>query len=151
MEEVPEFEVGDMIHCIRTTNCYDEGDIYTILSKVSNLENEISYCIKDERSGLIISFVDSSHFVKFKSYEKLPTTSVDKKHNHYFKYCPYEYIDVYRVSRLFEVNDAALDHALKKILCSGERGVKDRVQDIEEAIDTLNRWLELEKEERLVT
>lgn len=149
MKEIPEFEVGDLIHCIRSA-WYDEGDLYTVKEKVYDpmIASHMYFVVDDDRP---MGWVNPKHFVKFKDYEKLPSASSEKKHNHYFKYCPYEYIDVYRVSRLFEVNDAALDHALKKILCSGGRGVKDRVQDIEEAIDTLNRWLELEKEERLVT
>jgi hypothetical protein len=56
-------------------------------------------------------------------------------------------IDVYRVLKLFDVKDPALQHAVKKILCAGDRGTKDKVQDIQEAIASLNRFLEMIKED----
>lgn len=56
-------------------------------------------------------------------------------------------IDVYRVLKLFDVKDPALQHAVKKILCAGDRGTKDKVQDIQEAIASLNRSLEMIKED----
>lgn len=71
-----------------------------------------------------------------------------KKHNHYFKDCPYDKVDVYLVCELFEINDpsGALHHAIKKLLCSGYRGVKDKEQDIREAVDSLNRYLDIQKQ-----
>ena len=56
-------------------------------------------------------------------------------------------IDVYEVHRLFTVEDHALCHASKKILLAGTRtGGKTMEEDIREARDTLNRWLEMERE-----
>ena len=55
-------------------------------------------------------------------------------------------IDVYGVHDLFKINDpsGAIQHASKKLLLSGVRtGGKTMYQDIKEARDTLNRWLEL--------
>lgn len=72
---------------------------------------------------------------------------MERKHNHYFKHCPYDYVDVYRVLDLFEVTDSCLHHAIKKLLVAGGRGVKDVNKDIQEAIDTLTRKLEMGKEE----
>lgn len=57
-------------------------------------------------------------------------------------------IDVYGVCQLFGVSDAsgALQHAIKKLLLSGVRtGGKSSIKDIEEARDTLNRYLEFQK------
>lgn len=57
-------------------------------------------------------------------------------------------IDVYGVCQLFGVSDAsgALHHAIKKLLLSGVRtGGKSARKDIEEARDTLNRYLEIHK------
>lgn len=34
-------------------------------------------------------------------------------------------------------------HAIKKILCAGERGDKSQEQDIKEAIDSFNRRLQM--------
>lgn len=69
------------------------------------------------------------------------------KHSHYKK--PVEglkFVDVYRVLQLFGVTDQALGHAIKKLLVAGGRGVKDIRQDVQEAIDTLERWQEMQTE-----
>ena len=56
-------------------------------------------------------------------------------------------IDVYRVLDLFGVTDHALGHAAKKILLCGVRtGGKNEMQEIIEARDTLNRWIEMQTE-----
>lgn len=69
-----------------------------------------------------------------------------EKYPHYYKYCPYEYIDVYRVLELFGVTDQAIGHAIKKLLVAGNRGQKNFEKDISEAIATLNRKLEMLEE-----
>lgn len=70
-----------------------------------------------------------------------------EKHSHYKKDVSHlEFIDVYRVLDLFEVESHAVGHAVKKLLCSGQRGVKGKAQDIQEAIDSLNRELEIMRE-----
>ena len=73
-----------------------------------------------------------------------------RKHAHYFKPCPYAEVDVYRTLQLFGVTDQALGHAIKKLLVAGGRGGgKDQSKDIQEAIDTLERWKEMREEEAL--
>jgi len=42
--------------------------------------------------------------------------------------------DVYRVLRAFGVTCPALQHAVKKLLMTGQRGSKDQLQDLEEAL-----------------
>ncbi len=56
-------------------------------------------------------------------------------------------LDVYRVLELFEVTHPALQHALKKILVAGGRGAKSDEKDIREAVDSLNRWLQMRAED----
>lgn len=69
---------------------------------------------------------------------------MSKKHSHYYKNVAHlESIDVYRVLQLFGVTDPCLQHAVKKLLCAGVRGVKDQNKDIQEAIDSLQRALEM--------
>jgi hypothetical protein len=71
-----------------------------------------------------------------------------RKHNHYFKNVKYlEDIDVYRVLSLFGVTDQAIGHAIKKLLVAGGRGHKNIHKDIQEAIDTLERWKEMQLED----
>jgi hypothetical protein len=70
-----------------------------------------------------------------------------RKHAHYYKdVSKLNAVDVYMVCKLFGVNDAAISHAVKKLLCSGQRGYKDAKKDIQEAIDTLQRYIEIESE-----
>ena len=71
----------------------------------------------------------------------------NRKHGHYYKdVIKLKAVDVYMVCKLFGVNDAAISHAVKKLLCSGQRGYKDAEKDIREAIDTLQRYIEIESE-----
>jgi hypothetical protein len=52
-------------------------------------------------------------------------------------------IDVYDVLQAFGVTCPALQHAIKKLLCAGLRGGKSAEQDIEEAILSCRRAIEL--------
>lgn len=74
-----------------------------------------------------------------------------RKHSHYFKdVANLQEIDIYRVCMLFGVDDpsGATQHALKKILLPGQRGAgKDRAKDLQEAVDTLTRKLEMLQED----
>ena len=75
----------------------------------------------------------------------------DIKYPHYFKSVSHlETVDVYRVLSLFKVNDPCLQHAIKKLLCAGDRGDKSDIKDITEARDTLNRHLEMLDEDGLL-
>ena len=70
-----------------------------------------------------------------------------QNHDHYFKdVSNLKHIDVYRVIELFDVKDHAIGHAIKKLLCSGERGARDKTQDVQEAISSLLRYLEMQTE-----
>jgi len=71
------------------------------------------------------------------------------KHSHYFKDVRHlDHIDVYRVLELYEVTDQCIGHAVKKLLVSGNRGGgKDMDRDVQEAIDSLERYKEMRREE----
>jgi hypothetical protein len=59
-------------------------------------------------------------------------------------------VDVYDVLRAFNVTDPAIQHAIKKLLCTGIRGHKNSRQDLEEAIQSIERALDVVKvEEKL--
>ena len=55
------------------------------------------------------------------------------------------YVDVYDVLTAFKTTNPANDHAIKKQLATGQRGVKGVIQDLTEARDSLNRAIEIEK------
>lgn len=75
--------------------------------------------------------------------------SVGNKHPHYHKDVRHlETIDVYRVLALFNVTDPCIQHAVKKLLVAGGRGAgKDISCDIQEAVDSLNRFQEMRVED----
>ena len=53
-------------------------------------------------------------------------------------------VDVYDILAAYNVTNPADAHAIKKMLCPGQRGVKDGIQDRQEAIVSLQRAIELE-------
>lgn len=79
--------------------------------------------------------------------------SKSRKHSHYFKdVSGIPEVDVYRVLDLFQVTHPCAQHAIKKLLVPGNRGGgKTSQQDVEEALDTLNRWLEMIREDQAPT
>lgn len=79
----------------------------------------------------------------------VPTLSLRELYPKYFKDVnKLTEVDVYQVHDLFQIQDCsgAIQHASKKLLLSGVRtGGKTKFQDIQEACDTLNRWLQINK------
>ncbi len=53
-------------------------------------------------------------------------------------------VDVYDIIDSFGVTCPALQHAIKKILFAGERGHKDKNQDLNEALQSISRAIQLE-------
>lgn len=72
-----------------------------------------------------------------------PFQSVSKPKNKYNRQCKGVTIDVYDVLKAFEVTDPALQHLIKKALCAGLRGHKNKEQDLIDILDSANRALEL--------
>lgn len=56
------------------------------------------------------------------------------------------FVDVYDILNAFEISNPATAHAIKKLLAPGKRGYKDIMQDLEEAIVSINRAIEIERE-----
>ena len=70
------------------------------------------------------------------------------EYKHYQKSVEHlKWVDVYRVLDLFNVVNPCIQHAIKKLLCAGQRGVKDQKQDVQEAIASLLRYLEMQTED----
>lgn len=66
--------------------------------------------------------------------------------NKYKRKVPTLEIDVYDILKAFNVVNPATQHAVKKLLCAGDRGYKDKVQDLKEALASINRAIELESD-----
>jgi hypothetical protein len=56
-----------------------------------------------------------------------------------------QWVDVYDILSAYGVTNPADAHAIKKMLCPGQRGAKDGIQDRKEAIVSLQRAIELEQ------
>lgn len=63
----------------------------------------------------------------------------------YKKQCKGVEIDVYDVLVAFDVTNPAIQHAVKKLLCPGQRGAKDTLQDLNEALVSIERAIEIEE------
>ena len=66
------------------------------------------------------------------------------KINKYLKQIRSERVDVYDILNAFNVTCPAIQHAIKKLLMPGNRGHKTKRQDLEEALDSINRAIDLE-------
>ena len=62
----------------------------------------------------------------------------------YNRVCKGVTIDVYDVLTAFNVTNPALQHLVKKALCAGLRGHKDKAQDMAEILESAKRAVELE-------
>lgn len=70
------------------------------------------------------------------------------KHSHYFHDVAHlQSVDIYRMLQLLGIADPALQHAFKKVAAAGKRGAKSAAQDVQEAIDSLQRWQQMRKED----
>lgn len=70
-----------------------------------------------------------------------------RRHSHYFiDVSDTNEIDVYDLCARAGIDDpsGATQHALKKVLFPGKRGHKDRVTDLKNVVDTMNRLIEIE-------
>lgn len=55
----------------------------------------------------------------------------------------YQMYDMYKLGKPHEVGDSAIEHAWKKITVAGNRsGGKSKLQDLREAVDSLNRAID---------
>ena len=89
-----------------------------------------------------------SNYTPSPAIDGAPQLVSERKHAHYHKSVAHLFsVDIYRVLELFGVTDQALGHAIKKLLVAGNRGVKDMDKDVQEAIDTLQRWQEMRAED----
>jgi len=68
-----------------------------------------------------------------------------KEENKYKVKCKGADIDVYDVLTAFKVTNPAIQHAIKKLLKGGARGYKNEEQDYNEAVQSINRGIELIK------
>ena len=73
---------------------------------------------------------------------------MSEKHNHYFRDCPYDKIDVYRIIDIFEITDPVAQHILKKCIATGKRGHKDVERDWQDIVDSAQRKIQMLAEDK---
>ena len=65
--------------------------------------------------------------------------------NKYQRQVPSTTIDIYDVLKAWGVTCPATQHAIKKLLQPGERGHKDKLTDLREALASVKRAIEMEE------
>ena len=68
--------------------------------------------------------------------------------NKYQRQVPGTTIDIYDVLKAWGVTCPATQHAIKKLLQPGERGHKDKLTDLREALASVERAIQMEEQER---
>lgn len=69
------------------------------------------------------------------------------KHGHYHKdVSKYKTMDIYAICKVWNAEPSGCTHhALKKLLHAGERGAKSKITDLEQAIESIEALIKLEK------
>lgn len=114
-----------------------------------DLQCEVGFDNEDDFdvAKVLHNFLETEDGKEFMNNLKPEVKPKETKHEHYFKdVSQLDKIDVYAVLHLFEVTDPCIQHAVKKLLCTGKRGHKDFQKDIQDSIDSLVRCQELHNE-----
>jgi hypothetical protein len=74
------------------------------------------------------------------------TDNCKESARHYNYYFHGRKLDPYRILSIYRIADPAQAHAIKKLLRAGD-SVKSYDEDVQETIDTLNRLLEMRRED----
>lgn len=146
------FKIGDVVVCVDDDNFsfIEKGREYSVLSDNGGRDGNI--IIEDDEGDE--NTYSERWFVLKESTEESNSDKVHIMgpipHSHYFKdVSKLTWIDVYRTLSLFNVTDPCLQHAIKKLLVAGGRGAgKDIGTDVQEAIDSLERWKEIKEEDK---
>lgn len=56
------------------------------------------------------------------------------------------WVDVYQVLEAFDVECSATQHAIKKLLCAGERSKGSRLEDLKGAFAAINRAIDIQEQ-----
>lgn len=95
-----------------------------------------------------VTFNDYSHVNNGKEV----MSDTKKDYPHYYKEIPVgvTHIDIYAVLSMWHVDDPAIQHAIKKLMCAGQRGEKERKHDLTEAVVSIERAIEMEEQGFLI-
>lgn len=134
-----EFKKGDRVRVDTSSSNYG-GSVGTV---VGSRADAVTVML----DGKLVEWSYCAHELELLHRHELVEQPTPVAHSHYFRPCPFDSIDVYRVLSIFSVVDPCLQHAVKKLLVAGGRGHKDIGRDVQDAIDTLVRWQAMRAEE----
>ncbi len=96
-----------------------------------------------DRIGRDRTIEDMGHYDEQREEHKQQTKPVSPQANKYDRTIIGKYgsgkcvVDVYRVLNAFPTGSPEIDHSVKKLLAAGKRGAKDELQDLKEAIQSI--------------
>ena len=67
--------------------------------------------------------------------------------NKYQRQVPGTTIDIYDILNAYRVTCPATQHAIKKLLQPGERGHKDKLTDLREALESVERAIQMAEQD----
>ena len=118
---------------LRLIDCYKDWEVI----KVNNIDVVIRHLKHSyEKHYILERFEDNFIYIFTQNEEQKPK-------NKYHRYLKGVTVDVYDVLKAFEVTDPALQHLIKKALCAGLRGHKNKDQDLQDILDSAKRAVEL--------
>lgn len=150
MKQSKKIELIDNLLCknqLATSNL--ESRLNSLTNSLTELKNLLESPVIDEPTqvdwGAITEVMQSKDTgVKTKKQASEDTRKIAEKYPHYFMNVEgYDFIDVYRILDDLGPSDAALQHAIKKLMACGNRGSKNFRKDLKEVIDTLNRRMQM--------
>lgn len=130
----------------------EDPDAIALVCYVSNADYHIfdykEFCAKEVEICGFDSVAKLCREIK-PNYKPEDVAFKKEKYSKYFRDISHlEKIDIYRFLDLFNVTDHAIGHAIKKLVIPGIRtGGKTTKQDLEEAMDTIKRKLEMMEED----
>ena len=154
--------LGSMVEKASSNEVIEAGDVVEILDsnasglsegshwKVHDIVEDEDYVIEDQTGRAWFFDVTNLKLISKANKEKEVVSSgfswKQYKDDEYTQPNKYQKttrsgakIDVYDLLDAYKVENPAIAHAIKKMLCAGQRGYKDYEQDIEEAIQGLKR------------
>lgn len=120
----------DKYVCTKPCAGFNVGEVYKVDENGDLIDSDGSVRLSPE---LYASYTDSNP--QFEEFYR--------ETNKYLRDLKGKQVDVYDVLNAFEVTCPALQHLIKKALCAGLRGHKDKPQDLQDIVDSANRAKEL--------
>lgn len=121
---------------------YKVGDRFVVMKEGVLAKGSIVTLYKDDATTLPLfkSIVgDEELYISLLEIEKIENT------NKYTRTIHGVEVDVYDILVAWNVTCPATQHAIKKLLMPGQRGNKDKLQDLEEAGQAIKRAIKLNK------